>query len=130
MTNGAVSEDAEMVHRTDLLLKQYLYTVFGERDAAKRRAAIAVIWNKDGVFICRFGAFAGLESIDGAIRSIQEQFPHFVCSELSAPECFYGIGRLAWGYGLPNEPPQITGLNVAVVSNNRLSALYTFLNPL
>jgi hypothetical protein len=119
-----------MFDRTDLLLKQHLYTVFGERDTLRRRAAIAVIWNKDGVFVCGFGAFAGVTLIDGAIQSIQEQFPHFVCSELSAPECFYGIGRLAWGYGLPNEPPQITGLNVAVVSNNRLSALYTFLDPL
>ena len=119
-----------MVDRTDLLLKQHLYTVFGERDAAKRRAAIAVIWNKEGVFICRFGAFAGVGPIDQAIHSIQEQFPLFVCSELSAPECFHGIGRLAWGYGLPNEPPQITGINIAVVSNNRLSALYTFLDPI
>ena len=119
-----------MVNRTDLLMKQHLYTVFGERDAAKRRAAISVIWNKDGVFICRFGAFAGVSSIDGAIQSFQQQFPQFVCSELSAPECFHGIGRLAWGYGLPNEAPQITGLNIAVVSNDRLSALYTFLDPL
>jgi hypothetical protein len=120
----------EMADRTDLLLKQHLYAVFGERDAARRRASIAVIWNKDGVFICGFGAFAGVNLIDGAIQSIQEQFPQFVCSELSAPECFHGIGRLAWGYGLPNQPPQITGLNVAVVSNDRLSALYTFLDPL
>jgi hypothetical protein len=119
-----------MVDRTDLLLKQYLYTVFGERDAAKRRAAIAVIWNKDGVFISTFGAFTGASSIDGAIHSIQEQFPHFVCSELSAPECFHGIGRSAWGYGLPNEPPQVTGLNVGVVCNNRFNALYRFLDPL
>ena len=120
----------EIDDRTDLLLKQHLYTVFGERDAAKRRAAIAVIWNKDGVLICKSGVFAGISAIDGAIHGIQEQFPRFVCSELSTPECFHGIGRLAWGYGLPNEPPQITGLNVAVVSNNRLSALYTFLDPL
>lgn len=104
--------------------------MFGERDAGKRRAAIAAIWNEDGVFLCRFGAFTGLGSIDGGIRSIQEQFPHFVCSELSAPECFHGIGRLAWGYGLPNQPPQITGLNVAVVTKSRLSAVYTFLDPL
>jgi hypothetical protein len=90
-----------MVDRTDLLLKQHLYTVFGERDAARRRAAMAVIWNKDGVLICRCGAFAGVSSIDGAIQSIRERFPDFVCSELSAPECFHGIGRLAWGYGFP-----------------------------
>ena len=118
-----------MADRTDLLLKQHLYTVFGERDDAKRRVAIAVIWKEDGAFVCSLGAFTGLRLIDGAIRSIQEQFPHFVCSELSAPECFHGIGRSAWGYGLPNEPPRITGLNVAVVSNNRLSALYTFFDP-
>jgi hypothetical protein len=49
---------------------------------------------------------------------------------LSAPECFHGVGRLAWGYGFANEPPQVTGLNVAVVANNRLRAVYTFLDPL
>jgi hypothetical protein len=119
-----------MVERTDLLLKQYLYAVFGERDGPKRRAAIAVIWKEDGVFISKFGAFAGFGLIDGAIQGIQEQFPHFVCSELGAPESFHGIGRLAWGYGLPNKPPRITGLNIAVVSNGRLGALYTFLDSL
>lgn len=120
----------EKTEKADLLLKQYLYTIFGERDAAKRRAAIAVLWNKDGVFVSRFGAFSGASSIDRAIDQMQQQFPHFVCSELGAPECFHSVGRLAWGYGLPNERPQITGLNVAVVSNNRLSALYTFFDSL
>jgi hypothetical protein len=119
-----------MVDRTDLLLKQHLYMVLGERDRQRRRAAISVIWNKDGVFIDRLGASVGFASIDEAIRAIQEQFPRFVCSELGLCESFHGIGKLAWGYGLPNEPPQITGLSIAVVSNDRLSALYTFFDPL
>jgi hypothetical protein len=40
----------------------------------------------------------------------------------------WGIGRLAWGFGPPNEPAKITGLDVAVVTNGRLSALYAFLD--
>jgi hypothetical protein len=116
--------------RTDLLLKQHLYTVFGERDGTKRRAAISAVWSSDGVFICKFGACSGPALIDAAIHQIQRQYPQFVCSELSAPECFHGIGRLAWGYGPPNEPPLITGLNVGVTSNDRLKALYTFFDPL
>jgi hypothetical protein len=117
-----------MIDRTDLLLKQHLYTVVGERDPQRRRAAISTIWNREGTLISRPGVFVGLAAIDRAIQMMQSEFPGFVCSELGSPDFFHGIGRAAWGYGLPNFPPAITGMNVAVVSNHRLTALYIFVD--
>jgi hypothetical protein len=38
-------------------------------------------------------------------------------------------GRIAWAFGPPHEPRRITGLDVAIVSAGRISALYTFLDP-
>jgi NAD(P)-dependent dehydrogenase (short-subunit alcohol dehydrogenase family) len=38
-------------------------------------------------------------------------------------------GRIAWAFGPPHEPRRITGLDVAIVSAGRISALYTYLDP-
>jgi hypothetical protein len=113
----------------ETLLKQNLHAVFGERDPIARRAVIASIWSEDGIFIDPNGKHVGHAALDEAVAQLYAQFPDFVFSELSPAQAFHDIGRLAWGFGPPNHPPTVTGLDVVVVTKNRLSALYTFLDP-
>jgi hypothetical protein len=117
-----------MTNETATLLKKNLYEVFGERDPARRQAAIAAIWKEDGIFVDPSGAYVGQVALNDVVARLLEQFPEFVFTELGTAETFHGIGRLAWGFGLPNEAPKVTGLDVVVVRDGRLSALYTFLD--
>jgi hypothetical protein len=80
-------------------VRQNLFAVFGERDPAKRRAAIASIWAADGIFIDPDGPHAGQGAIDEAVEQLLRKFPDFVFSERGAVDAFHGIGRLAWGFG-------------------------------
>jgi hypothetical protein len=50
----------------ETVIKRSLHEVFGERDAQKRRKAIAQLWTEDCVFIR--GAGIGLEDLPGALR--------------------------------------------------------------
>jgi hypothetical protein len=112
----------------DDLLRKNL-DAFGERDAEKRRMAISTIWESDGVFVDPDGQHIGPEAIDNAIERLLLKFPDFVFIELDRPDSHNGIGRLAWGFGLPGEKPTVTGLDVIVSNAGRIRALYTFLDP-
>ncbi len=112
----------------DTLLTRNLHEVFGERDAAKRNVTIAEIWRDDGTFIDPFGSHIGHGALDEAVVRLHEQFLGFVFTELSPPQTFHGIGRIAWGFGPPNEVPRVTGLDVGVAKDGRLSVLYAFID--
>ena len=111
------------------LLLQNLHSVFGEHDAKKRRAAIATIWKVDGIFIDPDGEHVGHAAIDEAVENLLRKFPGFVFTELGPCEAFHGIGRPCMGLRSPSMPPKVTGLDVVVTKEGRLSSLYTFLDP-
>lgn len=111
------------------LMKQNLLGVFSERDAEKRRAMIAKIWDRNGIFIDPHGRYVGHTAINDAAGQLQRRFPDFAFSVLADPDAYSGVGRLPWGYGPPGEPRKITGIDVLVVSDDRrITALYTFLD--
>jgi hypothetical protein len=66
--------------------------------------------------------------LDGAIARIQEHTPGFVFSEIGTPQAHHGIGRMSWGYGPQGEPPKVTGLDVVVIRESKIAAMYTFLD--
>jgi hypothetical protein len=117
-----------MSEQTETLLTRNLFQVFGERDAAKRHATIAEIWAKDGLLVDPHRRFVGHEEVDAAVGNLHRAHPDFVFTVLGLPQAFNGIGRLAWGLGLPGKPQQITGLDILTVQDGRIAALYVFLD--
>ena len=117
-----------MPDSVESLLRQNLHSIFGERDAQKRRSVIAAIWKEDGVFVDPDGPHRGRAAIDKAVEQLLQRFPDFVFTELGPCETFHDIGRLAWGFGPPNQAPVVTGLDVVLTEEGRLNALYTFLD--
>ena len=111
------------------LMKQNLFGVFGERDAAKRRSLIAKIWDRKGVFIDPHGHYVGHTAINDAAEQVQRRFPDSAFSALADGDAYSGVGRIPWGFGPPGEPRKITGIDVLVSSDDgRITALYTFLD--
>ncbi len=111
------------------LMKQSLHGVFSERDAVKRRSMIAKLWDAKGIFIDPEGRYVGHAAIHDAAQELQRKFPGFAFSELADSDANSGVGRLHWGFGPPGEPPQITGIDVLVASDDgRITAVYTFVD--
>ncbi len=113
----------------ELLMRENLSSVFGERDAARRRGVIAGLWAVDGIFIDPDGRHVGGAAVDAAVEQLLRRYPDFVFTERRSVEAFHGIGRLAWGFGPPGAPPVVTGLDVVVVADDRITTLYTFIDP-
>jgi hypothetical protein len=117
-----------VIDTIESLLVRNLFEVFGEPDAEKRRAAIAALWVGHGVFADPHGRYVGYAALNDAVSKLHARFPGFVFTPIGAPQAFYGVGRQAWGHGLVGEPPQTTGLDVVIVHEGRIAALYAFLD--
>jgi len=110
------------------LLTRNLFEVFGETDPVRRRTAIDQIWAEDAVFVDPQASRMGRDAVDAAVAGLHARFPGFVFTALGAPQSLEGAGRLAWGHGPAGGAPQLTGLDVALVREGRIAALYTFLD--
>jgi hypothetical protein len=111
------------------LLDANLHRVFGERDAAARRAAIDEVYTEDVVFSDPEGAVTGREALaakaDELLRDLPEAFaftedgPHYEAGD---------SGALAWALG-PAGTPVARGIDLIVARDGRIAELRTLLVP-
>ena len=111
----------------ETLIKRNLHEVFGERDAKKRREAIAQLWTEDCVFIDHSGKTRGYDELDRAVAVLHERLPGYVLRQLRPVDLLHESGRLAWSYGRPGQEP-IKGVDVVLVRDGRICLMLTFLD--
>jgi hypothetical protein len=111
------------------LLYRNLQEVFGEGNAARRRAAIAELYTEDCVLYAPPGVFAGPDALDKFAGDLRATHPNFVYTPHGEAQALHNAGRLAWGSGPRGEPPNYTGLDVVIVRDGKIAALYVFLDP-
>jgi hypothetical protein len=110
------------------LLERNLLDIFGERDAARRRAVLESIWSPEGVFVDPEGRSVGFDDIDRRIADLQAQFPGFVFAAKGPAEVMHDVGRMAWGFGRTGVAPVITGTDFAVTDGGKIVSLYAFID--
>jgi len=55
--------------------------------------------------------------------------PHSVYTPHGEAQALHNGGILAWSSGPKSEAPDYTGLDVVIVRDGKIAALYVFLNP-
>ena len=110
------------------LLNRNLQEVFGEGDATRRRAAIEELYTDDCVLYAPPGIFVGHDALDKFAGDLRATHPHFAYTPRGAPQSLHNAGRLAWGSGTRGEAPDYTGMDVIIVRDDKISALYVFLD--
>lgn len=116
------------MYSVDELLKRNLLAIFGERDVVARMKELEAIWLSDGIFVDPDGQYVGLHAINRRVDELQARFAGFEFIERGQVNAMYGIGRLAWGFGPADNPSAVTGIDIAVTRDGRLSALYAFID--
>src|SRR4029077_14504794 len=111
------------------LLYRNLQEVFGEGDAARRRAAVEDFYTEDCVLYVPPGVFVGHDALDKFAGDLRATHPHFVYTPHGEPQALHNGGILAWGSGPKGEAPDYTGLDLVIVRDGKIAALYVFLNP-
>ena len=110
------------------LLTRNLPEVFGEGDAARRRAAIRELYTEDCVLYAPSGILVGHDALGKFAGDLRATHPHFVYSPHGAPQALHNSGRLAWGSGPRGEAPVYTGVDFIIARDGKIAALYVFLD--
>lgn len=109
---------------TDLLAAN-LHDVFGNRDAAARRAAIERVYTEDVVFTDPEGVAVGWDALDAKAAALLEKVPTtFGFAEDSERYAGPDRGALAWAFG-PEGEPAARGIDVITVRDGRIATLVT-----
>lgn len=111
------------------LLHRNLQEVFGEGDAARRRAAIDDIYSDDCAVYAPDGVLIGHDALDKFAGDLRATHPCFAYTPHGEAQALGNLGLLAWGSGPRGEQPEYTGLDAVVVRDGKIDALYVFLNP-
>jgi hypothetical protein len=119
-----------MSYSISTLLVRNLRDVFGEDDAARRRAAIEEIFSEDCVFYEPRGVHRGRDEIDRVAGAIKATHPDFQYQPIVEPEELGNSGRIQWVSGRPGEVPAYAGTDFIIVRNGRIAALYLFFDKL
>jgi hypothetical protein len=85
-----------MNDRIHELLHRNLQEVFGECDAARRRAAIEELCTEDCVLEAPPGVFVGRLALDKFAGDLRATHPQFVYTPHGEPQALHNAGRLAW----------------------------------
>jgi hypothetical protein len=75
------------------------------------------------------GVFVGHNALDKFAGDLRATHPYFVYTPHGEPQALHNGGILAWGSGPKGEAPDYTGLDVVIVRDGKIAALYVFLNP-
>lgn len=118
-----------MTERIDELMITNLLQVFGERDAARRRAVIAETYTADVVFADPDGSVTGHDALDAKAQALLDAAPGFVFAADGVVRQSQDLGHLAWTFGPAGGDPVAAGIDVAVVEEGRIARLWTLLTP-
>ncbi len=119
-----------MHDRIHELLHRNLHEVFGEGDAKRRRAAIEELYTEDCVLCVPTDTFVGHDALDRFAGDLRATHPHFAYTPRGEPQALHNAGRLAWGSGPQGAAAEYTGLDVIIVRDGKIAALYVFLDAM
>ena len=109
------------------LLTRNLHDVFGENDAARRRAAIDEIFTEDCVFYEASGrVYRGRDEIDRVAGTLRAMHPDFRYQPIAEPEELGNGGRVKRVEGRPGEAPSVGGTDFIVARDGRIAAISFF----
>lgn len=112
------------------LLQANLTRVFGESDAAARRAAIAELYAPDAVLYEPGHIATGHAEIAGAVDALLKSLPpQFAFIAEGSAVGHHGLGRLRWRAGPPEGPVAVTGTDVVQIEAGRIRTIHVFLDP-
>ncbi|MCS5718043.1 nuclear transport factor 2 family protein [Herbiconiux sp. CPCC 205763] len=110
------------------LLAANLHQVFGNRDAAARRAAIDVTYTDDVAFTDPEGTETGRDALERKAAGLIDSAPaDFVFEEDGIAYTSSDSAALAWTFG-PSGAPVARGIDVITIRDGRISALHTLLH--
>lgn len=104
-----------------------LFAVFSERDPERRLEVIARNYTEDVIWSDPDGTTQGHEALNERAQKLLDRVPGFVFSAAGPVHVSRDLGLLAFYLGVPEQPPTVSGFDVALVRDGRIAVLHTIL---
>jgi hypothetical protein len=104
-----------------------LFAVFNERDPERRATAIAVNYTDDVIWTDPDETSQGRQALNERAQKLLDRLPDFVFSAGGPVHVSRDLGLLAFNMGVPERPPAVSGIDVALVRDGRIARLHTIL---
>lgn len=118
------------MNTSSTLLQDSLLLIWNNRNSAERIALMEKIYASDITFYESNDSepFVGKESIDQLIQTLQKDWPSgFEFTLTDTPKSNHNVQQISWQLGTPGQQPAATGMDVAIIENGKIKALYLFL---
>ena len=109
------------------LMLDNLFAVFNVRDPEQRMEAIARNYTEDVIWTDPDGTTQGHEAMNEQAQKLLQRMPDFAFSAAGPVHVSRDLGLLAFNLGVPEQPPAVSGIDVAVVRDGRIAELHTLL---
>jgi len=110
------------------LMLANLFEVFSERDPKRRLEVIARNYTEDVIWTDPDGTTQGREALNEQAQKLLDRMPAFVFSAAGPVHVSRDLGLLAFNLGVPEQPPAVSGIDVALVRDGRIAVLHTLLS--
>jgi hypothetical protein len=132
MASNAMPDPVEPSAPTDPtrireLMLASLFAVFNERDPERRLEAIARNYTEDVVWSDPDGTTKGHQAMNEQAQKLLDRMPGFAFSAAGPVHVSRDLGLLTFNLGMPEQPPAISGVDVALVRAGRIAVLHTLL---
>ena len=109
------------------LMLANLFAVFSEHDPERRLETIARNYTEDVLWTDPDGTTQGHEALNEQAQKLLDRMPGFVFSAAGPVHVSRDLGFLAFNVGVPEQPPAVSGFDVALVRDGRIAVLHTLL---
>jgi ketosteroid isomerase-like protein len=109
------------------LMLENLFSVFNVRDRQRRAEAIARNYTEDVTWTDPDGTTRGRDALNDRAQKLLDRLPGFVFTGAGPPYVSGDLGLLAFHMGLPEQPPAVSGIDVALVRDGQIAELHTLL---
>ena len=109
------------------LMLDNLFAVFNVRDPKRRLAAIERNYTEDVTWTDPDGTTEGHQAMNEQAQKLLDRMPEFVFAAAGPVHVSRDLGVLAFNLGVPEQPPAVSGVDVALVRNGKIACLYTLL---
>lgn len=109
------------------LLERSLFGVFGERDPQARAAVIAEVFSDDIRFADTEGVAVGHDEVNAKAGAILDAAPGFVFQIAGPVYEVQDLGSASWDFGPEGAEPVVSGVDIALVKDGKITSLHTYL---
>ena len=115
-----------MTNATDLI-DRYIAT-WNETDTERRHALIARTWTPEGGYVDPLMEATGHDAMNAMLGAVQERFPGARLARTSDVDAHHEWVRFSWSLTAAEGAPIVGGLDVGVITGERLAAITGFID--